>query len=243
VHGWPQNWYAWRRVIGLLAGGFRVIAPDLRGFGWSDAPPSTYAKSEFGHDLAELLRTLDLRDVRLVGHDWGGMAAFLAALEVPDRLRSVMGICITHPWAKGRPSPVGIAVALAYQPLLAAPLLGPAVQRHTPLIDGVFKVAGGDRFWSEEERRVFSEQFRDPARAEAASRVYRTFLTKELMGGVGGAGRRLEVPGRLLLGSKDPVVSESLVQPVPPGIELEVIEGGHFLPEERPEAVAERIRR
>jgi pimeloyl-ACP methyl ester carboxylesterase len=126
--------------------------------------------------------------------------------------------------------------------LLAAPVIGPAAQRFTPLIDGVFRAAGGDRVWSADERRVFTEQFRDPARAEAASRVYRTFLRRELTGGMGVEGRRLEVPGRLLLGRKDPVVSESLVQPVPPGIELEVIDGGHFLPEESPEAVAERIR-
>ena len=38
VHGWPQNWFCWRRVIPLLAGDRRLICPDLRGFGWSDAP-------------------------------------------------------------------------------------------------------------------------------------------------------------------------------------------------------------
>jgi pimeloyl-ACP methyl ester carboxylesterase len=242
VHGWPQHWYAWRRVIPLLAGEFRIIAPDLRGFGWSDAPRSSYAKTEFGHDVAELLRVLDLRDVRLVGHDWGGLAAFLAALEAPDRLRSVMGVCITHPWAKGRPSLTGAAVALAYQPLIAAPFVGPAAQRFTPFVDAILKIAGGDRIWSAEERRAFTERFRDPARAEAASRVYRTFLRHELGRGLGVAGRRLEVPGRLLLGSADPLVTEQLNQPVPAEIELEVVRGGHFLPEENPEAVAERVR-
>jgi hypothetical protein len=64
---------------------------------------------------------------------------------------------------------------LAYQPLLAAPFLGPLAQRFPPFYDALFAFAGGSRIWSAEERDAFADVLRHPARAEAASRLYRTF--------------------------------------------------------------------
>lgn len=244
VHGWPQHWYAWRRVIPLLQDRFRVIAPDLRGFGWSDAPRSSYTKDEFGDDIANLLTALDLRGVRLAGHDWGGIAVFLAALQVPERLKSLTAFAITHPWATGRPGLQSIATALAYQPLIATPLLGAAVQRFTPFVDLVYRAQGGDRIWSAQERRAFRDRFREADRAEAASRVYRSFLLKELTGGFRSAeGATLQVPSRLVLGSRDAVVTEQLNAGAPPELEVVVADGGHWLPESRPETTAEHIAR
>jgi len=222
VHGWPQHFYAWRKVIPLLTGRFRVMAVDLRGFGWSDAPPTTYRKEELAGDVTAFLDTLELEDVRLAGHDWGGFACLLAAARAPRRLRSVVGFAIPAPWSTGRPSPAAVATALAYQPLLAAPFLGRAAQRFTPIVDLVLRA--GARLW-------------DPARAEAASRVYRSYLLHEV--GRPYRGPRLEVPGRLVLGRSDVVVTPGLAEGA--GIDVEVVDGGHFLPEEQPAIVAERI--
>jgi pimeloyl-ACP methyl ester carboxylesterase len=55
VHGWPQHWWSWHKVIPRLAERFRVIVPDLRGHGWSEAPPGDYAKATFAEDLRALL--------------------------------------------------------------------------------------------------------------------------------------------------------------------------------------------
>ncbi|MGB0097898.1 MAG: alpha/beta fold hydrolase [Solirubrobacteraceae bacterium] len=55
VHGWPQNWWAWRQVIPPLAEHFRVIAPDLRGHGWTEAPQSGYEKEQLASDLVAVL--------------------------------------------------------------------------------------------------------------------------------------------------------------------------------------------
>ena len=69
-HGWPQNWWAWRHVIPVLAERYRVICPDLRGHGWSDAPPKGYEKEQFATDLLAVLDTLELEQAgdRLVPH-------------------------------------------------------------------------------------------------------------------------------------------------------------------------------
>ena len=72
VHGWPSTWYEWRHVIPLLAGRYRVIAPDLRGLGDSSRPADGYDKKTLAADLWELLSgTLGLTSWHLVGHEIG----------------------------------------------------------------------------------------------------------------------------------------------------------------------------
>ena len=70
LHGFPQHWYAWRHVIPLLAGQYRLICPDWRGFGWSEASPRGYDTASRAADVLALMDALGLRRVRLVGHDW-----------------------------------------------------------------------------------------------------------------------------------------------------------------------------
>src|SRR4051794_8757273 len=126
LHGWPQHWYCWRRIIPRLVGDHRVLCPDLRGSGWSDAPRTSYAKDELAGDVIALLDALELDRVRLVGHDWGGFIGFLVALQAPERIRDLLAFSIVHPWAS-RPRAAALArlPLLAYQPLVAAPILGP----------------------------------------------------------------------------------------------------------------------
>src|SRR3954465_1860041 len=86
LHGWPQHWWMWREFIGPLAERFRVIAPDLRGHGWSDKPPDGYRKGELPDDVPALLDPLGIDRVRWVGHDWGAYIGMLAALREPERV-------------------------------------------------------------------------------------------------------------------------------------------------------------
>ena len=80
LHGWPQHWYEWRRLMpALAADGYRVIAPDLRGFGWSEAPADGYEKENLADDVLALLDELGLERVKLVGHDWGAGSASSSA--------------------------------------------------------------------------------------------------------------------------------------------------------------------
>jgi pimeloyl-ACP methyl ester carboxylesterase len=85
LHGYPQTWYMWRKVLPELAQHFTVIAPDLRGSGGSDAPTDGYAKSILAEDVHQLLVGLDLADeVSVVGHDIGAMVAYAYAAAHRD---------------------------------------------------------------------------------------------------------------------------------------------------------------
>ena len=79
LHGWPQHWYAWRKVIPLLGESHRLISPDLRGFGWTDAPRDGYSTTELADDLLALLDTLELDRVLVVDHERPPGAARLRA--------------------------------------------------------------------------------------------------------------------------------------------------------------------
>ena len=99
-HGWPQHWLLWRKLIPALAESYRVICPDLRGLGWTDAPPTGYEKEQLASDLLALVDALGYERVRVVGHDWGGFVAFLAALRAPERFERFCCLGSPTPWLK-----------------------------------------------------------------------------------------------------------------------------------------------
>ncbi|WP_051799676.1 alpha/beta fold hydrolase [Catenuloplanes japonicus] len=84
IHGYPQSWYEWRHIMPALAAHYTVVAPDLRGAGDSDAPPTGYDKKTMAADLHGLLTQLKLdKDLRIVGHDIGTMVAYSYAAAHP----------------------------------------------------------------------------------------------------------------------------------------------------------------
>jgi pimeloyl-ACP methyl ester carboxylesterase len=89
LHGWPQTWFAWRKVIPLLANRYDVIAPDLRGFGDTSRPSGGYDKKTVAHDVRRLVDHLDLGRVHVVGHDVGGAVAYPFAAQWPSETRSL----------------------------------------------------------------------------------------------------------------------------------------------------------
>ena len=98
LHGWPQNWYMWRRLVAPLGERYRLIMPDLRGLGWSDAPPSGYNKERLASDVLALLDQLGVDRFRLMGHDWGGLISYFIALRENSRVERLMPLNIIHPW-------------------------------------------------------------------------------------------------------------------------------------------------
>ena len=247
LHGWPQHWWSWRRVIPRLAEDHRVIVPDLRGWGWSDAPPGDYAKTTFAADVLALLDREGLDRVTLVGHDWGGWTAFLLALDHPERVDRLVALDVVPPWP-GPPQLRHLALPLlgSYQVALATPGLG---ARLMTAGNGFVRVmirggSGSGMRWTRQELDAYAEVLREPARAAASSACYRTFLTRELPASVrdGHGPGDLEVPSLLIMGGESAI--RRVLGPRPSrNLRVETIAGaGHFLPEESPEPVVELVR-
>ena len=99
VHGWPESWYSWRHQIPALAeAGYRVAAPDVRGYGGSDKPEAieAYAIKEMCADIAGLVTALGETQAILVGHDWGAPIVWNTALFHPEKVRAVVGLSVPH---------------------------------------------------------------------------------------------------------------------------------------------------
>jgi len=100
LHGFPDSGYVWRNQVGALVdAGFRVIAPDLRGFGESDKPEGVkaYAMGELLKDVRGILRALGLPRVHVVGQDWGAALTWMLAVTKPDRVDHLVAISVGHP--------------------------------------------------------------------------------------------------------------------------------------------------
>jgi pimeloyl-ACP methyl ester carboxylesterase len=245
LHGWPQHWYTWRHVIPKLAGRYRVICPDLRGHGWTDAPRDGYEKEQFAADVLQLLDALGLEQVRLVGHDWGGFSGFLLCLRAPERVERYVALNTGHPWLEVQPRQIPQLYRLWYQAVLASPVLGRRAVR--PLVGSMYRIAVNQELVSRQEWGQFVDQFDEPERAAATVQIYRTFLTREMPAISRGKyrDRRLTVPTMYLHGEHDPVVSPESFAPVErhaDDFRLEIVpRAGHFVAEEQPDAVAERV--
>jgi pimeloyl-ACP methyl ester carboxylesterase len=94
-HGWPELWYSWRHQIPFLAdNGFRAIAPDMRGYGETDAPRdhAGYRTASICADIAGLLDALGIEKAVICGHDWGGYHIWQFALRYPERTAALIGL-------------------------------------------------------------------------------------------------------------------------------------------------------
>jgi pimeloyl-ACP methyl ester carboxylesterase len=109
-HGFPESWYSWRHQIGALAdAGFHVVAPDMRGYGQTDAPEAIdqYTMLHLVGDMVGVLDAIGEATAVIVGHDWGGPVAWHAALLRPDRFRAVVGLSVPYrPRGTVRPTTV-----------------------------------------------------------------------------------------------------------------------------------------
>jgi len=98
-HGFPESWYSWRHQLKALAeAGFRAVAPDMRGYGDTDAPAGAdqYSLFHLVGDMVGVLDALGEPTAVIAGHDWGAPVAWHSALLRPDRFRAVIGLSVPY---------------------------------------------------------------------------------------------------------------------------------------------------
>jgi pimeloyl-ACP methyl ester carboxylesterase len=100
LHGFPEFWYGWRlQIEPLAAAGFRVVAPDMRGYNLSSRPDGVeaYETDRLAADIRDLIHERGARSALLVGHDWGGTAAWTTAMNHPEVVDRLAILNAAHP--------------------------------------------------------------------------------------------------------------------------------------------------
>jgi pimeloyl-ACP methyl ester carboxylesterase len=245
VHGWPQHWYEWRHLLGPLAqAGYRAIAPDLRGFGWSEYPPDEdFRKETLVDDLIGLCDALGLPRVAYVGHDWGCWTGWLLCLRRPDLVERAVLMSVRPPFPPDEiePAALGRLARLAYQLPIAAPL--PSSLKLRAL--NAMRSLGGT---PPEDVEVYAANLSQPSQVRATTLLYRQFLTLELAPLLARryAGQRLSVPVRFLVGDQDFLFDEDMVDEAAAHTDAEyrgeVLRGvGHFIADEAKDQLRDTV--
>jgi pimeloyl-ACP methyl ester carboxylesterase len=167
-------------------------------------------------------------------------------LRHPERVDRLLLSNTPGPWARPSPSIVAGLRRAWYAGLVATPVLGERVVRHPRFVPWFLRLGGQAALFADKDAALYAEQFRDPARAAAASRLYRYYLqtARVVLLRRAYAGQRLSAPTRLLFGADDFYIPLALLQDIEAhgdDLTLEVVRGcSHWMPEERPDLIADR---
>lgn len=251
LHGWPQDGSSWGAVAPILAAaGYRVVCPDLKGFGRSDAPRRGYDPATLADEVSQLIQGLGARKALLVGHDWGGAVALSTAFRHPGRVHALVTasspfrqVDLTAAWhipLLNLPIAPQVAFKLASGPLTRATIRYASVVREPFTDDAIARYADAVRAaptgWLAYYRRLSRRAVLDWSMQRLRSRA--AFLREP------DEPHRLRVPAVVVWGEEDRVTPFALATQVGAdlGVEVVGVPGvGHFVHEEAPEAFARAV--
>jgi haloacetate dehalogenase len=246
LHGFPETHLCWTEVAPSLARIRRIVAPDLRGYGASEAPPGGprgegYSKREMAGELVELMAALGHERFAVAGHDRGARVAFRLALDHPERVTPVVLLNIVP--TVDQFERIAAGPSLGYWPwfLLAQPAPFPErIMRADPdgLLDHVFDSWSSDPGAIGPERRRAYRRALTPSTIASMCADYRAsfHLDREHDAEDRSAGRRIGAPTLVVTGADESQLEDA------PGVwrgwaeDLTAtrVPGGHFIPEEAP---------
>jgi cis-3-alkyl-4-acyloxetan-2-one decarboxylase len=248
LHGNPTWSYLWRRPLAdLSAGGHRCVALDHMGFGRSEKPPrmSAYTLERHVENTLAVIDELDLRDVTLVAHDWGGPIGLGAFLERPERLRAAV---LMNTWAWELPSWLppflrefrreGLGEILALGGNLSVESIPGGMSRRDPdpVMMEAYRAPFPD-YWSRAGTLAFQREIPLTERDRSAPMI--ASIHERLPG--------LDVPVLLVWGMRDPVFQPVFLDQwrelFPRAEVAEIEDASHFVVEDRPDAVTAAIER
>lgn len=172
LHGFPDTHAIWRRQIpALAAAGFRVIAPDLRGYGKTDMPGETsaYAIEFLADDVLRLMDALGIDQATVVGHDWGALIGWHLAMHAPQRVPRYAALSVGHPKAIAKAG-LGQKLRFWYMGVFVTPVLA----------EGLLKAGNWAALRkmsrSREQQQLWIDALSPPGRLTAALNYYRANL-------------------------------------------------------------------
>ncbi len=243
LHGFPESRVAWRGLAPKLAElGWRVAAPDMRGYGDSDKPRerSAYGLDALTADVAGLFEALGARRRVLIGHDWGGIVAWAAAMRPETKLDGLVVLNAPHPERYRQVLRSGLSQLLRSWYVLVFQLPGlPEMQMRADGGRGLKRILRrGSQAIPEEALETYAANILKPGAATAMINYYRA-NARTL--GSDGWGDRVETPTLLLWGEADPHLGPELArgnEGLVPDLTVRTLPGvSHWIEHEAPDAV------
>ncbi|HBR1414122.1 TPA: alpha/beta hydrolase [Klebsiella pneumoniae] len=256
LHGYPQTSACWHKVApALIDKGFRVIAPDLRGYGRSDKPASdpehlTYSKRMMAEDQINLMQELGYRSFLLAGHDRGARVAFRTALDYPEAIEKLALLDIAPTDEMYKLTDSVFATGYYHWFFLIQP--SPLPERLISAEPDFYlrsKLAAWGRsgidVYTPDAVSEYMQSFRNPACIHATCEDYRASATIDLVHDKADAHKKLDMPLLVLWGAKGLVGKlyevEKLWSKRAHKVTGKALPCGHFLPEEVPEETVEEL--
>lgn len=247
LHGFPEHWYSWRHQIPALAeAGFRVVAPDLRGYNLSDKPARGYDIKTLTRDVHALIRALGRERAVVVGHDWGGVIALQFPLDYPQDCERlvVMNAPSVRSWYWGpRNFPRNLYALQMQIPGLAERRAWKDVDATTA---AVFRgIARNKEAFSDEDLRVFADALKQPGGLAAPMRYYRNVYWPDWFKTWSDRRKRITCPTLFVWGRADPAVRPVFLEDAGKNVDdLTVVwvdEASHWVQQEQPRAVNDAL--
>lgn len=240
LHGFPETWYSWRHQIPALAKQFKVVAPDLRGYGETDKPEkiSDYLPEVLANDIAGLIRGLGYEKAHIVGHDWGGGVAWQTALRHPEVVDRLSILNCPHPalFARALRNNFDQMKKSWYVFFFQLPYLPEFLFKLNShkILKKLFRFS--DRPFKEEDAAVYEQSITKPGSFHAALNYYRAALKSP------SPHKQISSPTLLIWGEKDIALGKELTYGMEPlfsgSFHIEYIPNcSHWVQEEQPEKV------
>jgi len=257
LHGYPQTHVEWHKIAPQLAERFTVVLMDLRGYGWSGAPRSEngalYSKRLMAQDAIAVMEQLGHIRFSLVGHDRGARVAYRLALDHPERLEKLALIDIIPTAARWQALNAAEALKAYHWTFLAQPepmpetLIGGAAPFYVDFTLAGWTAAKDLSAFDPRALAHYRAAFNEPSRIHAACEDYRAGATLDLATDEAdqAAGKKIAVPVLVLWGGRGLGGGGASTLDVwrqwAHNVQGQPIAGGHFLPEENPEATLEAL--
>ena len=243
LHGFPEHWYSWRHQIGPLAeAGYRVVAPDLRGYNLSEKPRGGYDIKTLTKDVRGLIRALGERSAIVVGHDWGGIIALQFPIDYPkacDRLIVMNAPLVRSRYWQRDNYPNNLYALVMHLPFLAKRRMWGDVDA---AVRQIFRSAsGGNEPWTDEDYEEFARALKQPGALDAAMKYYRNIYWPDWFLTWPDRNERINCPTQFIWGAKDRAVRLEFMDEAAAQVNHlrthVVQEAGHWVQQEQPAEV------
>lgn len=247
IHGFPEFWYSWHHQIPALAeAGFRVIAPDMRGYNLSEKPPGvkSYREETLADDIAGLVEMTGADQATIVGHDWGGAVAWSVAGLRPEVVTKLVVMNAPHPLALRRElrSPSQLLKSW-YFFFFQLPWLPEAVfrMRDFAVLERTLRQGPvRPETFSDDDIQRYKDAMARPGALTATINYYRAALRRNPFR-VGESASKITTPTLLIWGEQDSYLGLGLTEALDdwvPGIRVErIADASHWVQLDAPEKV------